>query len=551
MNNLYLLVKIGMQEQFRLAELNNKKNRQQRRNTLILLIVFLILGLMIMLYAAGGALGLIYMKLDKLIGPVSLTVTSMITLFFTMLKTNGILFGYKNYDTLASLPVKTKDLVASRFMQLYIPNLLFSILIMLPMGIVYGILCKMSFLFYIFWILSIPVAPLIPTTIAAILGVLIMAISSRMRHPQAISAFLSILLIVGIFVGTGFLGNASTEMQFTQLDAVQIMQLERASEKVLFTLYPVSYIFQQVLIGELIPAIQYLILFIGGSYVWYLLFIKLTIKYYTKLQNSLTAHVKKHNTKELKKNGIYNQKKPIITIFNKEWKRFLSSNIYLMNMGCGIIMVVILCFALVFIPQDKIMEILEMQNTGTPITIPLTEMIRSLAPFLVAGILGMSCSSCCSLSLEGKSIEMLKALPIEPATLYKGKMLMNLTLLLPVSLLCSLALSLRYGTSALQVFMIFAVPLAFSCFTSVWGMFANIHFPNYSWENEAIPVKQSAASFLGLFGGLLLAIPSGILVLNLPELYKLPVTALIIIIVFLLSWFLYTKVCNSSIPNEK
>ncbi|HKM34211.1 MAG TPA: hypothetical protein VJY54_05655 [Lachnospiraceae bacterium] len=549
MSNLYLLVKIGMQEQFKLAELKNRKNKSQRRNTLLLLIVILFLSLIIMGYAGGSAYGLVYMKLDKLIGPVALTITCMITLIFTMLKTNGILFGYHNYDTLASLPVRTKDLVASRFMQLYFPNLLFSILIMLPMGIVYGIFCKMGPLFYILWILSIPAAPLIPTTIAALLGVLIMAIASRMRHPQAVSALLSILLFVGIFVGSSFLGNASTEMQFTNLNAAQLMQMEGTAEKVLFSLYPVSWIFQQTLISDSLHAILYFILFLAGSYVWYLFFVRLTGCFYTRLQCSLTAHNKRHHAKELEKAGIYTQNTPLMAVFHKEWKRFLSSNIYLMNMGCGIIMVVLLCIALVFLPQDKIMEAL--QSSDMSITFSLSEIISSLAPFLIAGLLGMSCSSCCSLSLEGKSIEMLKSLPIEPATLYKGKILMNLTLLLPVSLICSLALSIRYGNSALQVLMLFIVPLVFSFFTAVWGMFANIHFPNYSWENETIAVKQSAAAFFGLFGGLLLAILSGILVFNLPQAFQLPATALVAVVILLLTWFLYGAVTKSSIPNEK
>lgn len=549
MSNLYLLVKVGMQEQFKLAELSNKKNKRQRRNTLLILIIILFLCLIIMGYAGGTAYGLIYMKLDNLIGTVALTVTCMINLFFTMLKTNGILFGYHNYDTLASLPVKTKDLVASRFMQLYIPNLLFSILIMMPMGIVYGIFCKMNPLFYILWILSIPAVPLIPTTIAALLGVLIMAIASRMRHPQAVSALLSILLIVGIFVSTSFLGTASSEMQFTNLNAAQLTQIEETAEKLFFSLYPVSWIFKQTLVNDSLHAIQYFILFLAGSYVWYLFFVRLTGCFYTHLQCSLTARIKRDHTKELEKVGVYAQKTPLMAVLYKERKRFLSSNIYLMNIGCGIIMAVLLCIALVFLPQEKIMEALH--NGDLPITISLPQLISSFAPFLIAGILSMSCTSCCSLSLEGKNIEILKSLPIKPVTLYKGKILMNLTLLLPVSIICSLALSIRYGTGALQVLMLFIIPIAFSFFTAVWGMFINIRFPNYSWENETIVVKQSISSFFGIFGGLLLAILSGVLVFNLPDSIQLLAMALVAIVVLLLSWFIYGLVTKSSIPEEK
>lgn len=549
MSNLYLLVKIGMQEQFQLAELRNKRNKQKRRNTLLLFIVILFVCIIFMGYAGGSAYGLVYLKLDKLIGPVALTVTCMATLFFTMLKTNGILFGYHNYDTLASLPISTSDLVASRFMQLYFPNLLFSLIIMLPMGIVYGVFCNKSPLFYILWILSIPAAPLIPTTIAAILGVLIMAVASRMRRPQAISALLSILLIVGIFAAGALLGDTASKIEFTNLDSAQLFQIVETTEKSLYSLYPVNRLFIPIMVSDNLHAILYFLLFLTISYVWYWLFVKLTGLFYTKLQCSLTANNKKNHSKELDKDGVYSSKTPLKAVFHKEWKRFTSSNIYLMNMGCGIIMAVLICFALIFLPQDKLTELL--QSNNMPITVSLNEIISKLAPFIIAGILGMSCSSCCSLSLEGKCIEILRSLPITPATLYKGKILMNLTLLLPVSVICSLALSLRFGTGILQILMIFIIPIAFSFFTSVWGMFVNIHFPNYSWENETTVVKQSLASFLGLFGGLILALLSGILMLNLPQVMQIPGIVLVAAVVLLLSWLLYESVIKSGIPEEK
>ncbi len=549
MKNLYLLVKIGIQEQFKLAELKNHKNKSRRRNTILLLIAFLFLGIVIMGYAAGSAYGLVYMKMENQIGPVALTAATLFTLLFTMLKTNGILFGYHSYDILASLPVKAKTLVASRFMQLYLPNLLISLLVMLPMGMVYGIFCKQEVLFYILWILSIPAAPLIPTTIAALLGVLIMAVSSRMRHPQAVSALLLILVLAGIFAGTGFISNTAEQIQLSNLDELKVQEMIVAVEKIVFTLYPVSRIFQQAISNDFPGALLYFLLFVIGSYAWYFLFVKLTGHFYSRLQSALTSHGIKRSFKKWDKTGIYTQRTPLTAVYQKEWKRFLSSNIYLTNMGCGVIMIILISIGLAVLPQDKLMELL--QSNGTPITFSLQDFISSFAPFVVAGVLSMSCSSCCSLSLEGKNIEMVKSLPINPTTLYKGKILMNLTLLVPVSLICSLALALRYGTNALQIILLFVIPLIFACFTSVWGMFANIHFPNYSWENEVTVVKQSAASFFGIFGGLLLAIICGILIAILPKESQLITTILVALLVLAFCGMLYRSVMKSVIPSEK
>lgn len=162
MTDLILLVKTGFINQWKFNELKNSRDKKRRTNTVLLLAVFVFLGFLIAGYAAGGALGLFHMGLESLIPTAAITIVSLITLFFTILKTNGILFGYKDYDILSSLPIKTETLVASRFIQLYLVNLAICILVMLPMGLVYGILGKKDGVFYLFWLISIAAAPLLP-----------------------------------------------------------------------------------------------------------------------------------------------------------------------------------------------------------------------------------------------------------------------------------------------------------------------------------------------------------------------------------------------------
>lgn len=50
--------------------------------------------------------------------------------------------------------------------------------------------------------------------------------------------------------------------------------------------------------------------------------------------------------------------------------------------------------------------------------------------------------------------------------------------------------------------LLFVTPLAYACFTSVFGMWLNLKFPNYSWASEVTVVKQGAASFISIFFGM-------------------------------------------------
>lgn len=75
----------------------------------------------------------------------------LVSFFTTINKASGVLFSYKDYDLVMSLPVKTSHVVASRILQLYVLNLFFTLMAMLPAGAVYAIKVNPGALFYLFF----------------------------------------------------------------------------------------------------------------------------------------------------------------------------------------------------------------------------------------------------------------------------------------------------------------------------------------------------------------------------------------------------------------
>lgn len=536
MSQLFLLVKTGMWNQWRICELKQNKDKKKRNHLILMICVYVLIGSMAVTYAAAGAVGLVYMKLADLIPAAGLTLTSIFALFFTVFKTNGILFGFQDYDMLASLPVSHSTLVASRFMQLYLTNLLGSVLIMLPMGIVYGISEGRGSFFYMIWVLSIFAAPLIPTTLASIAGVLVMAVSVRMKHQNAVSAVLSILLVVAILAGSSGLGSMGEKLDLTQLGSL-LRQAEQSLEK----LYPVNRLFTRAVRDE---NLFYFILFLAGSYLWYRLFVAVTAMKYKRIQSALTAHRKTTG----KKTALsYEMREPMQALVSKEWKRFWHSNIYLMNMGMGVIMLCLATAAILLIPDQSIVG--PLAENG--ISFNLSETGGLLAPFLVAGIGNMSCTTCCALSLEGKSIELLKTLPLKPIEIYNSKIKMNLMLILPPGLICSFLLGIRFSVGLTDGLFLVLLPVTLLIFNAVWGMFINIKMPDFSWENEVIVVKQSMPSFFGLFSGMLLALVCGFLVFLVPEEFRNAVRGLIVAVIAAFTVILYQKIEKLPLPEDR
>ena len=535
MKTLFLLVKTGLFNQWKLGELKNAKDKRKKRNLILMMSVIAFLGIIIISYAAGTAYGLVYMKLEQLIPSAALIAVAFFTFMFTILKTNGILFGYKDYSMLAALPVKTSTLVASRFMQLFLMNLLMSVLIMLPMGIVYGVFKGEGTLFYLMWLISMFTAPLIPTTIAALLGVLIMAAASKMKHSNAIAALLSICLFIGIMVGSMSLGSLEN------LSIGEFSQILTIAENSLFQAYPVSRLFQAAIVEHNWFAFA---IFVLGSYLWYRLFIMLTAIKYQSLQSALTS---KSKNKGVRRELDFHTRTKLQTLVRKEWIRFLTSNIYLLNMGMGVIMVLLLAVALVLVPEQSMNQVLE----ESKIYMDIKQVIAIFGPFLIAGVLGMSSTTCCSLSLEGSNIQQLKALPLKPIEIYQSKILMNLMLVVPASLFASLLLAIKFGTDIISVINIFLLPLVFAVFTALWGMFANIRFPNFNWDNETIVVKQSAASLMGLLGGMVLALVGGTITGLAPKGLTPIITWIIMAGIAGFCIILYDKIKKSPLPEQE
>lgn len=501
MKTLWILVKTGILNQWKICELKSSKDKKMRSHIILMAGVFVLLGGMAVTYAAAGAIGLLFIGMGNLIPSAALTFTVLFTLFFTVYKTNGILFGIRDYDMLAALPIKHSILVASRFMQLYLMNLLAAVLIMLPMGIVYGIGTSRGLFYYVMWFCSIFAAPLIPTTLAAIAGVLIMAVSVRMKHPNVVSGVLSILLVTGILAGSMGFGSMGEEMDVTQLTNGLAL-----AEKELMRVYPVNLLFSKAIRDN---NLLYFALFLAGSYLWYRLFVTVTALKYKSIQSAFLAHRK---TEGKKGKAFHTEKTPMQALVSKEWKRFLNSNNYLLNMGMGVIMLILATLALILAPEKNITKVLE--ESG--IHLNFSAVGGLLAPFLAAALGSMSCTTSCALSLEGKNMEMLRTLPLRPIEIYESKIRMNLMLLIPTGLFCSLVLGIRFSVGPADGIFSVLLPVVFYCFSAVWGMFLNIKMPNFSWENEVMVIKQSMPSFCGIFSGMLLVMVCGVLVFLMP-----------------------------------
>lgn len=159
----------------------------------------------------------------------------------------------------------------------------------------------------------------------------------------------------------------------------------------------------------------------------------------------------------------------------------------------------------------------------------------------------MTCTTCVSLSLEGKNVWIIKSLPIAPKMIYDSKILMNLSLSIPASLISAVLLIIGLKLDVWSSLFIVITPITYSFFSAVWGIFINNRFGYYDWVSETQIVKQSVGSFVGMFGGLITAVIPALLIGTATISNYRVFTLVVIIVLAIITIFLYKNESRRSI----
>lgn len=533
-NILWLLVKNRLQAQFGFNVMKYESDKKKKKRRQYVLFAVVAIALVLIMYMSMLSFGLEQVGMGRLIPLYGLVICSAICFFFTAFKANGELFAYKDYDILMSLPIKTSTVIASRFTNLYLWNTAFTAVVMVPMGIIYSMYEKPGVYFVAVYIIGILLAGLIPTTVATIIGAFVTAAASRFRFRSLFTTIISMVIVLGILsVSSGFAGRqlGVTTADGT-IDTERFSQLTSAISSALVHAYPPAWLYQK---GVVSGNVGCFLLFAAISVAWYVLFVWVLSKYYKKINTAVSAQQSKSDfkMKSLRQNSM------LKALYRKEWKRWTSSSVYMTNTIIGALFAIA---ASIFLYAKGAGPILD--SMGLPM---LQHAVVAIIPFFSCILLGMCCTTCSSLSLEGKNLWILRCLPIPSAEIYKSKILVNLTISVPCALVSSAIFSLAMRPGAAWVLFYFLIPLAYCFFTAVWGMWINIRIPNFEWENETQVIKQGASTLLGMFPEMLFAIVMLLLALALP-LPHLANALILFVVILMAAGLLYRKVIQSSLP---
>lgn len=476
--NLLPLIKLQLMDLLNINMLKHSKDENAKNSTLVYLSSIIIAAMIFALFSVAVSIYLANSKIEHTIPTYMLTTSSILIFLFTIFKTNGVLFGYKDYDILMSLPIETTALIFTRFFSMYILNLIFELIIVIPSSIIYVTYITNDLTFYLMMCVLIFIIPLIPMTLATAFGAIVTLISCKFKYKNFLNTILSVALIFAFI----YLAFFSSNFKFSNFQ-----QIGTSISKELYKIYPISKLFTQAICNN---DSDYFLIFITLSVSWFYLFLKVLNIRYCKINTSLTT-IKSSSNYEVKKLKECN---PFISLYKKEFTRYFSSYLYVLNTSFGLLALIVISFFIAFI------------NINLPETFLNSELLKTLyygLPYFMSIIFVLSCTTSSALSLEGKHLWIIKSLPISNKLIFNSKIAVNLTLLITTTFISAFILCLKLEISTFQRLMLFIVPSIYSIFISILGMYMNYKFPNYKWSSEITVIKQGAPIVLTLVIGML------------------------------------------------
>ena len=480
MSKIWILIRAQLINFFPINEIREPRNKKQS-SVVIASFGIITLAIFCCVYNIMTAKTLVQVGQQELIPAYMVAISSFSILFLTIFYSNGILFGSRDIEMLLSLPLKSSDIISSKFMFMYLLNFLIGFIFMLPGGIVWVLNGSLNVLQIILYFTSMIFVPLIPMCIAACMGMIVVAVSSYFNRKNVIALIFSFVMI-------GIIGYiAVSAMKSGNEDSIEIML-----SKQITALYPISGLFVQ---HTNFPMYIGMGLFIAFSTAVFYIFVKIVAMKYGLL-NTLAKTTSRYSDNK----KSYNRKSIFLALYKKEMGRFLSSYMAVLNAGLGVILLCVFSIFLLFNSVEQIGESSGIEN--------INEYLSNFAPLFIASMLLLSCPAASAISLEGKNIWILQSSPVKVKMILNSKIAVNLTLHLIGYMISIFAFMLQLDMNFIQVINLIIVPICYSIFITVIGISLNKKYPNYEWKSEMMVVKQSMPVIVsGLVGIIALITP--------------------------------------------
>lgn len=497
MKKLLSLLKATMSQDMSLFRIK-ARNESRARKIVLPIVLALLVMFSVGSYVAILAEELAPSHLTYIVLTIFIMVTSLLTIIEGVYKSQGILFEARDNELLFSLPITQSKIFFIRIFKLITFQFLYNSLFMLPAIIVYAIYEKTNVSFYLISTVMLVLLPIIPTILGCIFGYIIKGLSAKFKARNIMQVLFTSLILLGIFY-------VSFNMQGMVANIVQ--NANSIQEIITKIYYPAGLYINLIQNFNILDLVTLLAINIVPAFVFVYVASIFYFKINSKLGEKGNGNKKVGVAKTTEK--TYRVRKQLSGLIHKEMKRFFSSPVFMVNAGFGMVLMIAVTFAL-SINFDGMINSM-MQGMETEIPIPIGE-IKNMMPKVFYGfVIFISCMTSMTssmISLEGKSFNITKSLPVETEKILLSKVLTSNILSIPIFLICDVIFFIAFKVAIIDIVFILLASIVMPTLTALIGILMNLKYPKMNATSDTEVVKQSMSSMLSVFMGMFVAILS-------------------------------------------
>ncbi len=447
----------------------------------------------VMIYIQNALVdAMIAIGMPDLILSLAVTGAAISTLILGFFFIMSSLYFSKDSAFLATLPIKSHTLLTARLTQVWLGELGFASIIILPALILYGIKTGQSAAFYLRAIPEWLLSPLLPMAIVTLVSTLLIRLSALWKHRERIAMVGGILFFIVYMYFCmnmgGFMTNVVEGDGMTNL----VSQYQPLIERMTSVFPPVVWA-ARALQGDYVSMLLYIAVSIGAMaiVIYFMGF------HYQKL--SLTQSESSAVVMHKKLRGdIYRRSTQLVACCKQEWQRIIRTPTYAMNSLPSTIMPVLMIVVMgVSVNSSSGGEVDFYAMIGELPGALILAILCAIMSFM--GGLNPACSS--AVTREGKGHEFIVALPIPQKTSVLAKLLVTYALSIVGTLAGSVAIVIMMPPFAVYAVAAFVISSLFSFITCALSLANDVVRPSLNWQSETEAIKQKLNSMIGMLLG--------------------------------------------------
>lgn len=450
-----------------------EKKSQEKQSTAMVVLSYLLRGVLIALFIALECY--IAIALDKKIVQYSkygsfdflvlfLFVMMGMNLLFTLVKARKSIFDHKDSSVVLPLPIPPSTQVFSKVIYLYVEAILFALFTSTPLLICYGASRHYIPYYYIFSILYPIFISIFSVGISLLLSIIYQQIYKIVKKSDILQFLMACVVVVSCCYLYQFVLNLFlTALNDSSIGGVFSSDFVDGLHKARYYFLPVYHLMDSVIEkGHLASDI---LIFIGSSLLSAILGISMTSLCYLH-----EIKLGEHSVSKAKKSKSTKLLSPFKALIKKELDLLFKDETNLFSYTSLLILCPFLTFAVISSLNSIIYDNLRFYASYFP---ELVSGINLVLILLFSGVINASASL--SMSREGKSLIIVKYLPVSPLKQIIAKIIIPIFFSF-LSLLVTEIVLISTGIITLPVFFSsFFIGTLLLVFSNVFGIYCDMH----------------------------------------------------------------------------